>query len=110
FVNNISNLMLGKVYNKSILGAFYQSNMYLSTVNVTIFTYIQRYTYVKMVGMKINRIDDVIKNEVDLYCRYVLPLFFAFSLISNEFVSLVLNDSWDYVSFIIEHMAIGYSF
>ncbi|NVD22784.1 oligosaccharide flippase family protein [Vibrio vulnificus] len=110
FVNNISNLMLGKVYNKSILGAFYQSNMYLSTVNVTIFTYIQRYTYVKMVGMKINRIDDVIKNEVDLYCRYILPLFFAFSLISNEFVSLVLNDSWDYVSFIIEHMAIGYSF
>ncbi|MDD9174898.1 oligosaccharide flippase family protein [Aliivibrio sp. S2TY2] len=110
FVNNISNMMLGKVYDKSILGAYYQSNMYLSTANVTIFTYIQRYIYVKMVGKKSNEINIIIEKEVRVYSTYVLPLFFAFSLVSNEFVSVVLNDNWSYVSFIIKYMAIGYSF
>ena len=112
FNNNIFSIVLGKIYNKEVVGTYTQANKWNTMGANTITGMVQgvaQPTFVE-VGDDIERLRRVFSKMLRFTCFVSFPVMFGLALVAPEFIVTLIKEKWLSSAHLMQYLCIGGAF
>lgn len=112
FNNNIFSIVLGKIYNKEVVGTYTQANKWNTMGANTITGMVQgvaQPTFVE-VGDDIERLRRVFSKMLRFTCFVSFPVMFGLALVAPEFIVTLIKEKWLSSAYLMQYLCIGGAF
>lgn len=107
--NNISILIIGKVFKASDLGYYTRAYQFASFPSSNITGIIQRVTYPILCTIQDDdvRLSDVYRRFLRLSAFIVFPLMIGLGAVARPFINLILTEKWDFTAELLPVVCLG---